>query len=955
MMNPLVALRQAEQSPWYDDLCRKLITSGELNTMIEQDGLMGVTSNPSIFAKAITGSADYDQELKRVSAGIVGVKQIYEALAIRDIQDVADVLKRVYQESKGRDGYVSLEVSPDLAFKTEETIEEAWHLWQAVNRDNVMIKVPGTEEGLPAIERLIGQGVNINVTLLFSVDVYEQVALAYLRGLEKFGANGGDLSRVSSVASFFVSRIDTMVDQRLDAALQQQPDARKRALLEGLKGQVAIANAKMAYRKYQDIFASRHFQAMTPHGARPQRLLWASTGTKNPQYPDTYYADRLIGPDTVNTMPVTTFEAFRDHGTVAATLTEGVDEAQAIMQRAAECGIEMTAVTARLRQDGVRMFAASHDQLMGAISRKRLELLGSEINRQTCAAGSCDAGIAATLTELHEQNFVRRLWDRDPTLWHQDPAPQAIIRKALGWLSVSERQVGQAARLQTFADGVRDAGFQHILLLGMGGSSLCPEVCRMTFGVIPGRPALHVLDSTVPSQVKSFEAQVDLEHTLCIVASKSGSTTEPLVFQKYFFERMRQVKGDRAGEHFVAITDPGSLLEQMAKELKFREIFPGVPEIGGRYSALSNFGIVPAALMGVDVGALLSRAERMRFSCDASVPAADNPGVVLGATLGALAKAGRDKVTFIISPAVSALGGWFEQLIAESTGKEGRGIIPVDDEPLGAPKVYGADRVFAYLRCAEGADPKQDAAVDALQAAGHPVIRIDVTDVINLGQEFFRWEIAVATAGSLLGINAFDQPNVQESKDFTRAYLEQFQKNGRLPEETPMVTDGDIRLFADDANQQALQGASSLAQVVAAHLSRVQSGDYVAINAYVERTPAIHDRFRRIRAAVRDAKQVATTLGYGPRFLHSTGQLHKGGPNTGVFFQVTADADPDLAIPGEPYSFGVLAAAQALGDMKSLVARNRRVIRIHLGRDVEGGIKRIQDAVKEAVRSRKAG
>ncbi len=948
-MNPLVALHTAEQSPWYDDLSRSLITSGDLQAMIDRDGLRGVTSNPSIFEKAIAGSADYDRDLQHASAGLTGVKQIYESLAIDDIQAVADVLRCVYRETKGRDGYVSMEVSPDLAFKTDETIEEALRLWHAVNRDNVMIKVPGTREGLAAIECLVGQGLNINVTLLFSVDVYEQVAWAYIRGLETFGANGGDLSRVASVASFFVSRIDTLVDRHLDIALQRKPAANTRVMLEGLKGNVAVANAKVAYLKYQEIFASRHFQAMTPHGARPQRLLWASTGTKNPRYPDTCYVDRLIGPDTVNTMPATTFRAFRDHGTVATTLTEGVEEAQAIMKRVADCGIDMAEVTDQLCQEGVRLFGEAYDRLMGAISRKRIAMLGPEINRQTCAVGSWGDVIDSTLTELQAKNFVRRLWAGDPALWHQDPAHQTIIRNALGWLSVAERHAGQASRLRAVADDVVKAGFRHILLLGMGGSSLCPEVFRMTFGVIHGHPELHVLDSTVPSQVKSFEDRVDLEQTMCIVASKSGSTTEPLVFQKYFFERMRQVKGDRAGENFIAITDPGSLLEQMAKNLKFREIFSGVPDIGGRYSALSNFGMVPAALMGVDVDALLRRAERMRHSCDSPVPATDNPGVVLGATLGVLAKAGRDKVTFIMSPAVSASGAWFEQLIAESTGKEGTGIIPVDGEPLGVPHVYGHDRVFAYIRCENGAEPEQDAAVDALQAAGHPVVRIDVTDVINLGQEFFRWEIAVATAGSLLSINAFDQPNVQESKDFTRAYLEEFQKEGRLPEESPMAVDGDMRLFADAANQQALDGASSLARAVAAHLARVRSGDYVAINAYVERTPAIHDSFQRIRAIVRDTKHVATTLGYGPRFLHSTGQLHKGGPDTGVFIQVTSDEGPDLDVPGEPYSFGVLVAAQAMGDMKSLSARNRRVLRIHLGRDVEGGVRRIQEAVERAL------
>ena len=476
----------------------------------------------------------------------------------------------------------------------------------------------------------------------------------------------------------------------------------------------------------------------------------------------------------------------------------------------------------------------------------------------------------------------------------------------------------------------------------------------MTFGVVPGYPELHVLDSTVPSQVKSFEERVDLEHTLCIVASKSGTTTEPLVFQKYFFERMRQVKGEQAGENFIAITDPGSLLERVAKELKFRHIFPGVPEIGGRYSALSNFGLVPAVLMGVNIEHFIQRAERMRHSCDSTVPVAENPGVELGAALGTLAKANRDKITFIISPALSNFGAWLEQLIAESTGKEDKGIVPIDDEPFGEITSYGDDRFFAYIRYVEGADSKQDDKVEALKEAGHPVIQIDVADLINLGQEFFRWEIATATAGAIMGINAFDQPNVQESKEYTRLYLEEFKKNGQLPAECPVVTERDIRIFVDEGNRQALEGASTLEHIIAAQLNRVQSGDYVAINAYVERTPSVHDSFQSIRTMVRDAKRVATTLGYGPRLLHSTGQLHKGGQNSGVFIQVTSDVAQDFAITGEPYSFGVLAAAQALGDMKSLNSRNRRVIRIHLGADVESGLSRVQAAIEGSLVAQKA-
>lgn len=575
--------------------------------------------------------------------------------------------------------------------------------------------------------------------------------------------------------------------------------------------------------------------------------------------------------------------------------------------------------------------------------------LDQKMNHQAYAVGSCDEAVRASLNDLQAKDFVRRLWAKDPALWHEDPAHQAIIRNALGWLFLSEQQIRDVSRLQAFADEVKTAGFTHILLLGMGGSSLCPEVFRMTFGVIHGYPELHVLDSTVPLQVRSFEERVDLERTLCIVASKSGSTTEPLVFQKYFFERMRQVKGDLAGENFIAITDPGSLLERLARELRFRAIFPGVPDVGGRYSALSNFGMVPAAAMGVDVEVLLRQAEHMRQQCDLTVPAQDNPGVTLGVVLGTLAKVGHDKVTFVTSPAIGDLGAWLEQLIAESTGKEGKGLIPIDDEPLGKVSVYDSDRVLVYIRYADGAVPEQDATVDALESAGHPVVRIDCTSLLNLGQEFFRWEVATATAGSLLGINAFDQPNVQESKDFTKSYLEDFKQNGRLPEESPAFTDGDVCVFADDANRQALAGAFSLAHAVAAHLSRIRTGDYVAINAYLERTPAVHEAFQRIRVIIRDAKRVATTLGYGPRFLHSTGQLHKGGSDSGVFFQITADQGEDLEIPDEPYSFGILAAAQALGDLKSLSTRNRRVIRIHLGRDVEDGLRRILKAVEEAL------
>jgi transaldolase/glucose-6-phosphate isomerase len=949
MMNPLVQLHDVGQSPWYDYIRRGLITSGELQAFIENDGLMGMTSNPSIFEKAMTGSVDYDEAITQVASMVTSVKQIYERVAIQDIQDAADLMRPVYETSDGRDGYVSLEVSPDLAFDTQATIDEAVRLYKTVSRDNVMIKVPGTPEGLPAIEELLSQGININVTLLFSVAIYEQVAWSYIRGLKRLSAHGGNLHHIASVASFFVSRIDSLIDKKLEAKIKEESHPGRRAMMEGLLGKVAIANAKLAYKKFQEIFASSEFQTLKTEGARVQRVLWASTGTKNPKYPDTYYVDNLIGPDTVNTMPEATFAAFRSHGNVKNTIQEGLAEATVTMQRLAEAGISMEEVTDTLLKDGAQLFVDAFDQLMGVISRKRASVLGAKLDRVTYSVGAVQQQVDEKLKEFRHTNLVRRVWNKDPTVWHHDPAHHQIIRNALGWLRITEQQLPCIPRLLALAEEIKDAGFKHVLVLGMGGSSLCPEVCRMTFGLIPGFPEMHVLDSTVPSQVRSFEHRIDLSKTLCVVASKSGSTTEPLVFQKYFFERMQQVVGDKAGDHFVAITDPGSLLEQVAKDLQFRHIFPGVPEIGGRYSALSNFGMVPTALMGVNIEHLLYRAERMRHSCGASVPPPDNPGVILGTVLGLLAKAGKDKLTFVISPALWDLGAWIEQLVAESTGKEGKGIIPVDGESLGVPEVYGQDRVFAYIRDEQGIDAAQEANVNALEQAGHPVIRIDVADLINLGQQFFLWEMATAVAGAMLEINAFDQPNVQESKDYTKAYLEKFTQTGLLPESSPLLTDGTLRVFADEQNRQALKGAQTVEAVVAAHLSRIQSGDYFAINAYVERTDAVHQIFERIRTRVREVKQVATTVGYGPRFLHSTGQLHKGGPNSGVFIQVTCDDQEDLSIPGEPYSFGVLKSAQALGDMQSLTSRQRRVIRVHVGTDVVKGLARLEQTIEATI------
>jgi len=557
--------------------------------------------------------------------------------------------------------------------------------------------------------------------------------------------------------------------------------------------------------------------------------------------------------------------------------------------------------------------------------------------------------VKAALEDWKANNKVQRLWARDASLWtNTDEA------KWLGWLGIVEEQLAKRKSFQQIAEEIRAAGFTHAVLLGMGGSSLCVEVLKLTFGKIPGYPEISVLDSTDPAQIKSVESKLDLAKTIFIVSSKSGSTLEPNIFKQYFFERVKQVVGAaEAGKHFIAVTDPGSNMQKVAEASGFRHVFFGLSSIGGRYSALSDFGAIPGAIQGIDVGKLFDRTEKMVHACGASVPADRNPGVILGATLGTLAKSGRDKLTIFASPGISDLGAWLEQLIAESTGKEGHGIIPVDREHIGSPDVYGDDRVFAYLRLETAPDAKQDAAVAALESAGQPVIRIAVPKIYDLGQEFFRWEIATAVAGSILGINAFNQPDVEAAKIATRSLTEAYEKTGSLPAESPIFEDSGIKLFTDPANAAALAESigqdKTLTGYLRAHLNRLGPGDYFALLAFVQMNSAHESSLREMRDAVRDKKRSATCLGFGPRFLHSTGQAYKGGPDSGVFLQVTCDDAADLPVPGQKYTFGVVKAAQARGDFQVLADRGRRALRVHLGTDLRAGLETLTKAFRQAL------
>ena len=569
------------------------------------------------------------------------------------------------------------------------------------------------------------------------------------------------------------------------------------------------------------------------------------------------------------------------------------------------------------------------------------------LNRQSYKLPATLSGaVKASLDDWKNHNKVQRLWNGDASVW-----TGADENKWLGWLTIVEEQLAHIDALKSIAAEIKKAKFKHALLLGMGGSSLCPEVLRLTFGKIKGFPELHVLDSTDPAQIKAIEKKLDLKSTICIVSSKSGSTLEPNIYKQYFFEQIKKKVGDKeVGSRFIAITDPGSKMQQVAENDKFRKVFFGVPSIGGRYSALSNFGMVPGSIMGIDIPKFLKITSEMVKACGAGVAPDANPGVLLGAILGTAAVHGRDKVTIIASPGIHDLGAWLEQLIAESTGKIGKGIIPVDRETLAKPAVYGNDRVFAYLRLETKPNKAQDAAVTALEKAGHPVVRISIPNIYNLGQEFFRWEIATAVAGSIIGIDAFNQPDVEASKIETRKLTNEYEEKGKLPPETPFFEGDGIKLYADDKNTAALKGGSTLAAVLQAHLGRIHDGDYFGVLGYVTMNDANQAALQKIRLAVRDKKKVATVLGFGPRFLHSTGQAYKGGPNSGVFLQITCDDAVDLQVPGQKYTFGIVKAAQARGDFAVLNERGRRALRVHLGKNVAKDLAKVSAALQQALK-----
>ena len=890
--NSLQALRRLGQSVWYDNMYRALIGSGELQRLIDS-GVTGLTSNPTIFEKAVSSGDDYDDSLIAYAKAGLTPEDAFEALAIEDIQAAADLLRPVYEETGGADGFASLEVNPHLAHDTEGTIQAAERLFSALGRPNAMIKVPATPEGIPAIRHLIGQGININVTLTFSLEMYARVRQAYVAGLDDLVHVGGDPSTVSSVASFFVSRVDTAVDGLLQNCGQK---------VNHLLGKAAVANARVAYQDFRETFATPRFQALSDKGARVQRPLWASTSTKNPDYSDVMYVETLIGPDTVNTMPDATLTAFLEHGTARHSIEDDVHEARKTLRSLESAGISMDAVTTQLMHDGVKAFADSFDELIENISAKRERLLAISAAPAGVSLGKARATADEAVASLQRSDAIARIWSRDHTLWSDDPTE---IADRLGWLDVASSMLHEVDDLTAFANDVRRDGIDHVVLLGMGGSSLGPEVIRQCFGGRDGFPELIVLDSTLPSRIITVVEKIDAARAIFLVSSKSGTTIEPNMLYKLFRRLVEVAVGSSdAGDHFVAITDPGTPLDDLAERDGFRRTFHNPPDIGGRYSVLSYFGLVPAALIGCDLRALLKGAIAMQSVCGPDMRASANSGAWLGAVIGALALSGRDKLTILTSPSLAPFGPWAEQLVAESLGKSGAGVVPIVVEPLMAVELYGNDRNFVYLKLA-GEDSDVDALAEDLALHRHPVIRYELEDLSELGAEFYRWEFAIATAAAFMGVHPFDQPDVQRAKDLTGKALERFESDGLAPDLTPH---GSLSDLVADAKQ----------------------GDYIAVLAYVEQTTETDRALDRLRSALTARCRGPTTLGYGPRYLHSTGQLHKGGPNNVAVLMLTAPHAKDIEIPGEKFTFGVLADAQAASDLHALRAIGRNTASVVL-------------------------
>lgn len=929
-------LAEKKQSLWLDNLRRDMFSTGFLFSMREKYAVSGLTSNPTIFEKALKESLSYDADTAMLFKKGFSIQEVLDALTTQDIQMACDFFYPVWEESSGNDGYVSMEVSPLISFDEEAIKVQARELFERVGRKNLLVKIPATESGLKAGEVLLYEGINVNFTLIFSQQVYEKAAMAYVNAAKKRkseGLNGYPFS----VASFFVSRTDSSVDSSLDKLLASEENPSKRELIENLKGKAAISNALLAYEKYMEIFLSEKFFSREESPMPVQKLLWASTGTKNPSYPRSMYISELALPGTVNTAPEESIIDFDSAGYFnEKDIYSRISEAKNILMGINSLGIDMENTLKELMKDGVEKFIYSHNGLLNLLASKKETLARS--------GGEILKGENMENSALKEKDFARRLKEKDPSLWKSDPANVKQIRNSLGWVDIPYKMLNKASEIKNFAESVRKEGFSDAVLLGMGGSSLAPEVYRTLFQKT-GYPQLHVLDTTNPCAVATVSAKIDIKKTLFIFSSKSGGTVEPNSQFSYFWNELKKAKVKNPGANFIAITDKGTSLENLAKNKKFRKIFINPSDIGGRFSALSYFGLVPAAICGADISKLLDRACAAADSC-LSDYSSSNPALVLGTFMGENCLEGRDKLTILLSKKLKTLGLWIEQLVAESTGKDGKGIIPVCEEEIAEPSLYQKDRAFVTLEFENFSKEDYENSLEDLKKAGHPLLRLFLKDPFDLAAQFYYWEAATAAAGSLLGINPFDQPDVQLSKTLTVKTIENFVRTRRLENEKPIFDSKNAAVYISPSLKEAVKTRINKYEDIFWEIfSALGEREYFAALAYLEPSPLNDRLLSKLTAEIRKATASACFFSYGPRYLHSTGQLFKGGKDNGVFLILTYRSKKDIKISGEKYTFWQLHMAQAIGDFQALKEKNRRVIRIHVKKDLEKTLKKLAERI----------
>lgn len=934
-----VELYKAGQGPWLDTISRKLLRSGTLRSYIETSGLLGVTSNPSIFQQAISQGEGYESDIQRLLKRGASTLAIYDALTLADIRETCDLFLPVFERTQEEHGFVSLEVLPCLAFNEDATVEEAKRLWKLVARPNVMIKVPATPPGVRAVTRLIGEGINVNVTLIFSQQNYRDVAAAYKAGLEILSARGGDLRKVHSVASVFVSRIDTDIDKQLEAKLSNEKDTAKRSLLQDLKGKAALANSKAIYQLFKDSFDTPQFHELSSQGACVQKVLWGSTSCKNPSYPDLIYVENLVGRNTVNTLPQNTWEALLDHGKICAnTVEEGLEDARRTVQQLKELGIDIHAVCDKLQKEGVKAFVNSFESLMAVLERKHAAKIkaGPPVRTQCVLPHDLRDAVDAAVAGLAKKEVHARWLAKDPTLWSNDAAHQKVILNRLGWVEICEKLTGKLYEIDQLREKFFKESVRDVVLLGMGGSSLAAEVLSlilknpgdMVRGALKGI-RFHLLDTTDPASILKVEKKVRYSKTVFLVGSKSGSTIETRSQYQYFFAKVTAFyKGDeaKAASRFVLVTDEGSPFADLGRSKPFAGVLLNPGDIGGRYSALSFFGLAPAALLGIDVRKVAADAQQFLDKMRQVKDISKNEGIALGILMGTLALKGRDKLTFWTSPSLASFADWAEQLIAESTGKEGKGITPVAGEPPFDLNGYGKDRVFVFLRLKGENEKVWAARLRDLKEKGFPVLDFVWNKGAQVGGEFLRWEVATSFASVVLRINPFDEPNVKESKDITGRLLEDVKKKRALPRPDKLLTV--VRPSLSPADNKALS----------TFFSKLPKNGFVALLAYVDRSAATQKALQALQKKIAMTLKVPVLSGFGPRYLHSIGQLYKGGPKQGIFIEFLVKDSKDLKIPGEVYGFSQLKRAQALGDYEALTSKGLPVLAVDLGSNLVKGL-----------------